>query len=269
MAFGRGEECPDDQRDDGDESDAAGGAVRVFDERGDGGVLLDNGAVAEGPVFSTACAGTGGANGGSPEDDGDVVGEDNPSEGLEGARGWGGGRCCCIRNLALLGYFGDTLGYFTTILRLGGTTHGRWDESRTDMKNLKTLSVVLASALICGAGVTVRAQDTAQQDVKDAGHDTANAARDTGHATKHETKKAYHKTKSGTHRAADKTKEGTHVAADRTKEGAQTGADRTKEAFSGRPSVTAKDKAHEQATKDRDKTREEDQKVNDQTPPPQ
>jgi hypothetical protein len=68
--------------------------MRVFNDRGEGRVLLDDGAVAEGPVFSAACAGAGGSDGCSPENDGDVVGEDEPGEGAEGARGWGDGSCC-------------------------------------------------------------------------------------------------------------------------------------------------------------------------------
>ena len=118
------------------------------------------------------------------------------------------------------------------------------------------LSMLLASAMLCGAGVTVLAQDTAGQDMKNAGTDTKDAARDTGHATKTTTKKVYHHTKSGTHTAYDKTKEGTHTAADRTKEGANKAGDRTKETFSGRPSVKARDDEHLRSTKARDKASE-------------
>ena len=125
----------------------------------------------------------------------------------------------CVTILRLLRY-----------LRLFGTTREVTGESRTNMKNSKTLSVLLASAMLCGAGVTVLAQDnSAGQDMKNAGTDTKDAAKDAGHATETGTKKVYHHTKSGTHTAYDKTKEGTHTAADRTKEGTQTAADKTKE----------------------------------------
>ena len=75
----------------------------------------------------------------------------------------------------------------------------------------KRLSVgALAFALLAGTSMTVHAQ-TAKQDMKDAGHETKDAAIDTGHATKKVTKKAAHKTK----RAAVKTKNATENLGDR------------------------------------------------------
>ncbi len=53
------------------------------------------------------------------------------------------------------------------------------------------------------------AQDSAKQDMKDAGHETKQAAKDTGHATKKTAKKAGHKVKKGTHKAAKKVEDKT------------------------------------------------------------
>ena len=76
---------------------------------------------------------------------------------------------------------------------------------------LKSFSVgALAIALMSGTSMTVHAQ-TAKQDMKDAGHDTKDAAVDTGHATKRVTKRAAHKTK----RAAIKSKNATENLGDR------------------------------------------------------
>ncbi len=51
---------------------------------------------------------------------------------------------------------------------------------------------------------------TAKQDIKDAGHDTADAARQTGHKVKHGTKHAAHKaarhTRHGAEKVEDKTR---------------------------------------------------------------
>jgi len=66
------------------------------------------------------------------------------------------------------------------------------------------------------------AQDSgAKQDMKDAGHETKDAAKDAAHGTKQETKKAYHKTKRGTKKAWNKTKDTTKGAVDGGKEGAK------------------------------------------------
>ncbi|HEX4031370.1 MAG TPA: hypothetical protein VHX20_13455 [Terracidiphilus sp.] len=63
--------------------------------------------------------------------------------------------------------------------------------------------------------------DGAKQDMKDAGHDTKDAAKDTGKGVKKGTKKAYHKTKKGTKKAWHKTKSTTKGAVDGGKEGAK------------------------------------------------
>ena len=53
------------------------------------------------------------------------------------------------------------------------------------------------------------AQDSAKQDIKDAGHETKQAAKDTGHATKKTAKKTGHTVKKGTHKAAKKVEDKT------------------------------------------------------------
>ena len=68
----------------------------------------------------------------------------------------------------------------------------------------------LVFALMISPAIMSPAQ-TAKQDMKDAGHDTKDAAIDTGHATKRVTKKAAHKTK----RAAVKSKNATENFGDR------------------------------------------------------
>lgn len=90
-AWGGGE-GPREQCENANEVDAAGGAMRELDEGGEGGMMLDDGSVAEGPVVAAPCAGAGGADGGSPDDDGDVEGEHAPGETAErGGRTSGGG----------------------------------------------------------------------------------------------------------------------------------------------------------------------------------
>ena len=68
----------------------------------------------------------------------------------------------------------------------------------------------LALAVVMGSAIMLPAQ-TAKQDMKDAGHETKEAAIDTGHATK----KVAHKAKSKTKSAARKTKNATENFGDR------------------------------------------------------
>lgn len=74
-------------------------------------------------------------------------------------------------------------------------------------------SLLLASALTVSMlpGIAL-AQDGAKQDMRDAGHETKNAAKDTGHGIDTGTRKAYHKTKRGTKKAYHKTARGTKKA---------------------------------------------------------
>ena len=61
----------------------------------------------------------------------------------------------------------------------------------------------------------------AKQDMKNAGHETKDAAKDAGHGVDQGTKKAYHKTKHATKKAWHKTKDTTTGAVDGAKEGAK------------------------------------------------
>lgn len=84
----------------------------------------------------------------------------------------------------------------------------------------------MTAALICGAavglGALAAAQDSgAKQDMKNAGHDTKNAARSAGHGVKQGTKKAYHKTKHATKKAYHKTANTTKGAVNGAKQGAK------------------------------------------------
>ena len=90
------------------------------------------------------------------------------------------------------------------------------------------ISTLLAAALLCGpvVGWSLQSQPsppqpTAKQDMKNAGHDTKNAAKSTARGVKKGTKKAYHSTKRGTKKAYGKTKSTVKGAADGAKEGAR------------------------------------------------
>jgi len=74
------------------------------------------------------------------------------------------------------------------------------------------------SALFLSAALTVASvavAQTAGQDMKDAGHDTKQAAKDTGNGVKKGTKTGYHKTKHGAKKAYHKTGEGTEKLGDK------------------------------------------------------
>lgn len=70
----------------------------------------------------------------------------------------------------------------------------------------KSLLALAAAALLLPLTMTAQ---SAKQDMKDAGHDTADAAKTTGHHIKHGTKKA-------THKVAHKTKRGAQKVEDKT-----------------------------------------------------
>ncbi|MHB1958361.1 MAG: hypothetical protein ACYCO5_04950 [Acidobacteriaceae bacterium] len=82
---------------------------------------------------------------------------------------------------------------------------------------VKFLSTTLVAAVL-SIGIPVIAQSSTdpgfQQDMKDAGHSTNNAAKDTGNGVKSGTKKTWHKTK-------HTTKKVTHKAAHKTDQGAR------------------------------------------------
>jgi hypothetical protein len=63
------------------------------------------------------------------------------------------------------------------------------------------------------------AAQSAGQDMKNAGHETSDAAKDTGHGVKEGTTKAYHSTAHGTQKAYHKTAHGTQKAYHKTAQG--------------------------------------------------
>jgi hypothetical protein len=91
MAARDGGEGPEEKGEDAEKVDAAGGAVGEFDEGGDPGMVLHEGAVAERPMIAAASAGAGGADCGTPDDDGNIVSEHAPGEASQGCRRAGGG----------------------------------------------------------------------------------------------------------------------------------------------------------------------------------
>jgi hypothetical protein len=80
---------------------------------------------------------------------------------------------------------------------------------------MKRFIMWIGLSLVLLLGVSF-AQDTAKQDMKDAGHEAKQAAKDTGHATKKTAKKAGHKVKKGTNKAAHKTEEGAQKVENKT-----------------------------------------------------
>jgi Ni/Co efflux regulator RcnB len=84
------------------------------------------------------------------------------------------------------------------------------------MKRIFTATIIGAMAL----SLSAFAQDSAKQDIKDAGHDSKEAAKDVGHGTvtatkktgkaiKHGTKKVVHAAASGTEKGAAKVEDKT------------------------------------------------------------
>jgi len=80
------------------------------------------------------------------------------------------------------------------------------------------LALLVLGAMLAGGSTSAWTQDnSAKQDMKNAGHETKSAAKDAARGTKRGTKKAYHSTKRGTKKAWNKTKN----TAQGAKEGAQ------------------------------------------------
>ena len=80
------------------------------------------------------------------------------------------------------------------------------------MKKL-TVATLAASSLLAFTAVQAQPFQTAGQDMKNAGHSTANATKDVAHGTEKGTKTAYHKTSHATKKGYHKTVNGTkHVA---------------------------------------------------------
>ena len=87
-------------------------------------------------------------------------------------------------------------------------------------------AILLGAVLTCGPALgwsesTTVQENSAKQDMKDAGHESKNAAKDVGHGTKQGTKKVYHSTKRGTKKAWHKTKNTTNGTVNGAKEGAK------------------------------------------------
>lgn len=92
----------------------------------------------------------------------------------------------------------------------------------------KTLVTIAASSVMSiGMWAQNPPDNDAKQDMKDAGHATAEAGRKTGHAVKKGSKKAYNGTKRGTKKAYRGTKKGVHKAAEKTGEGMDKVEDKT------------------------------------------
>ena len=93
-------------------------------------------------------------------------------------------------------------------------------------RKLPLSAFFLGAVLVSGSATgwsqpALPGQDGAKQDMKDAGHETKDAAKDAGHGVKQGTKKAYHSTKHGTKKAWHKTKSTTEGAAEGAKQGAK------------------------------------------------
>jgi len=93
--------------------------------------------------------------------------------------------------------------------------------------NRQLFVALLAAGLVCtpalgfGQPSTPTQDNGAKQDMKDAGHETKDAAKDAGRGVKQGTKKTYHSTKHGTKKAWHKTKNTTEGAVGGAKEGAK------------------------------------------------
>ena len=71
---------------------------------------------------------------------------------------------------------------------------------------IRNIGTVMLGVVLATGTVLAQNDSGAKQDMKNAGHETKDAAVDAGHGVKHGSKKAYHKTKHGTKRAAHKVK---------------------------------------------------------------
>jgi hypothetical protein len=99
-------------------------------------------------------------------------------------------------------------------------------------KEMRTMKKLMFTGFAFGALLSLAAAQaqTAGQDMKDAGHDTAHATKTVTHKTVHGTKVAAHDTAHGTKVAAHDTEQGTKVAARDTAHGTKVGADKTEDA---------------------------------------
>jgi Ni/Co efflux regulator RcnB len=93
--------------------------------------------------------------------------------------------------------------------------------------NTQLSAFLISAALMLGPGAGWSQQpdshrdNGAKQDMRDAGHESKDAAKDTGHGVKQGTKHAYHSTKRGTRKAWNKTKNTSKGAVNGGREGAK------------------------------------------------
>jgi hypothetical protein len=90
------------------------------------------------------------------------------------------------------------------------------------MKTRSHSAAIILGILLAGAPALGWTQDnSAKQDMTNAGHETANATKDAAHGTKQGAQKAYHATKRGTTKAWNKTRNTTKGAVSGAKNGAR------------------------------------------------
>lgn len=123
----------------------------------------------------------------------------------------------------------------------------RLRDGNLEGSTMKLKSLFLASALgMFALAPTCGLAQTVGQDMKSAGHDTADASKKVGHKTERGTKTAARDTEHGTAVAAHKTedgaktvgrdtKHGTEVAAHKTAAGTRKAARKTDDAVTGKP----------------------------------
>jgi hypothetical protein len=87
------------------------------------------------------------------------------------------------------------------------------DQTMRMLKKAFSISVLLLALM---GPSFLAAQDSAKQDMKDAGHETKEAAKDAGQATKKVAKKTGRAVKKGTNKAAEKTQQGAQKVKDKT-----------------------------------------------------
>jgi hypothetical protein len=81
---------------------------------------------------------------------------------------------------------------------------------------MKTAFLSTALLIVGTLALPAYQDQSAGQDMKDAGHETKNAAKDVGSGTKKGAKKTGHAAKKGVHKAASATEKGADKAADKT-----------------------------------------------------
>jgi len=128
--------------------------------------------------------------------------------------------------LLLCTVFPRLLSYATKLQRSSYTAFTRYSQLGrllTLREHLRPIREIHVKRFVTGIGLLWTlllglsfAQDSAKQDMKDAGHETKQAAKDTGHAVKTTGHKAKRKTKHAAHKAARKTDEGAQKVEEKT-----------------------------------------------------